>query len=80
MPFPYVEHQLAPPPAKAQAFVEAQTNGGKWLAVAGPVAEVTTINLTDLPAPGSAVAYRVIYQAANGVRGAPSPATAVTLR
>jgi hypothetical protein len=80
MPFPYVELKLAPPPARAQAFVEAQTNGGKWLSVAGPVADVTTINLTDLPALGSEVTYRVIYQAANGVRGAPSPSVAVTLR
>jgi hypothetical protein len=79
-PFPYVELILAPPPPRAQTYVETQAVGGKWLVVAGPVADVTTVNLTDLPPAGTLVSYRVVYQASNGVRGPPSPVVEVPLR
>jgi hypothetical protein len=78
-PFPYVELILAPPPPMALAYVEAQAFGGKWLVVAGPVTDFLTVNLTDLPV-GTQASYRVVYQAANGVRGPPSPVVEVPLR
>ncbi len=79
-PFPYVELTLAAPPDKAQAIVEARAGGGKWRVVAGPVKDVTTINLTNLPPGAPSIDYRVVYRAANGARGEPSPVTEVTLR
>jgi hypothetical protein len=79
-PFPYVELTLALPPPKAQAVVEAREGDGKWLVVAGPVAEIGTINLTNLPAETGEIAYRIVYQAANGARGAPSEPVVVSLR
>ncbi len=78
-PFPYVELTVAAPPENVQLMVEARERG-KWLTVAGPITDVTTINLTDLPAGADTVDYRVVYQAVNGARGTPSPEVAVGLR
>jgi len=79
-PFRYVELTLALPPEKARAVIEAREGDGKWLVVAGPVAEIGTINLTSLPTDVDEIAYRVVYQAVNGARGPPSETVAVALR
>jgi hypothetical protein len=79
-PFPHVEVNLAEFPDALLALVEAR--GGtfdKWFLVAGPLAVAGPVNLADLPAGAAEIAYRLVYQAANGARSAPSPETVVAL-
>jgi hypothetical protein len=80
-PFPHVEMEVAELPEKLLAVVEAR--GGefdKWFVVAGPLAAAGPVNLTNLPEGASEVAYRLVYQTANGAESAPSPETVVALQ
>lgn len=80
-PFPHVEMEVAELPETLLAVVEAR--GGefdKWFVVAGPLAAAGPVNLTNLPEGISDVAYRLVYQTANGARGPPSPETVVALQ
>jgi len=80
-PFPHVQLALPAPPARALTVVEARAEGeDKWFVVAGPFAEAETVNLTGLPENAAAIAYRLVFEAVNGARGAPSDAVTVALR
>lgn len=68
---------IAPPPGLA-AVVERRQNNGAWLVVSGPAAGLD--KSVDLGfASGVALQYRVVYQAASGRRGQPSPPVDVKL-
>lgn len=80
-PFPHVEIEVAELPEKLLAVVEAR--GGsfdKWFVVAGPLAVVGPVNLTNLPEGATEIAYRLVYQAVNGARSTPSAETVVAVQ
>ena len=80
-PFPHVVIEIAEVPERLLVLVEARSAASdKWFVVAGPLAGAGPVNLANLPAGTSEIAYRLVYQAANGARGAPSPETIVTVQ
>lgn len=65
-PFPHVRLRFTEPPSGLKAVVEAQSSGGSWFVVAGPVTSGEAVDL----APGSEPrSYRLRYQDAGGVAG-----------
>ncbi len=72
-PFPRVDIHFAAPPKGLSVVVEVQA-GNRWHQVAGPLAADVAV---DTNPPVGTVRYRLRYQSANGVQGAPSPSTAV---
>jgi hypothetical protein len=75
-PFPRVVITCAAPPAGLSLVVQRQVEGeAGWFFVAGPT---TATEVSDVHPPlKGKIAYRVVYQAANGVEGPPSPPTAI---
>jgi len=67
-PFPRVDIHFAAPPDGLAVVVEVRA-GERWRQVAGPVKDETAVDAN--PTQGTA-RYRLLYEAGNGARGAPS--------
>jgi hypothetical protein len=76
-PFPRVVITCAAPPPGLSVVVQRQGEGeAGWFFVAGPT---TATEVSDVHPPlKGKIAYRIVYQAANGVQGPPSPPTEIS--
>lgn len=73
-PFPRVAIRFDAPLEGLAVMVQLRAgDSGPWVALAGPIREGTQV-LDANPPPAGKIAYRVVYQAANGAQGAPSDA------
>jgi hypothetical protein len=76
-PFPRVVIGYPPPPTGFSVVIQRRSEGEEsWLFIAGPT---TTPEVADVHPPRKGkIAYRIVYQAGNGLQGPPSPSAEVT--
>jgi hypothetical protein len=78
-PFAHVRVSFGRIPAGLQVVVQRQVGGkGPWVLIAGPM-PTGTAAVDANPPLRAKVAYRILYQVANGARSAPSTSAAATI-